>query len=287
MASVNDIGPAIERAVLARQGRREGRELRFLCPAHRDNHPSARWHSEKQVWRCDSCAAGGGRLDLARRLDLLDGVPSFQGVPVAKPAKPLPRDLIARLWRRGSRIDGTLAERYLQSRGLGGPWPESLRFIADLRHAPSNQRLPAMVAAITRWPSRELVAIHRTYLLPDGSGKARVSPARMALGPVSGTAIHLAPAGPVLAIAEGIETAFSIQQTTGIPTWAAISAGNLPALVLPDLPLAAELVIGADPDRAGLRYSQAAAELWHALGRAVRIAVPPVGSDFNDLLRAS
>ena len=46
---------AIERALAARQARCEGRELRFLCPAHEDRHPSARWNPDKQTWCCDLC----------------------------------------------------------------------------------------------------------------------------------------------------------------------------------------------------------------------------------------
>lgn len=61
---------AIERALAARQGRREGRELRFLCPAHPDRRPSARWNPDQQVWFCDACKAGGGRRDLAARLGI-------------------------------------------------------------------------------------------------------------------------------------------------------------------------------------------------------------------------
>jgi len=46
---------AIERALAGRQARREGRELRFLCPAHEDRRPSARWNRDKQTWFCDLC----------------------------------------------------------------------------------------------------------------------------------------------------------------------------------------------------------------------------------------
>lgn len=59
---------ALEDAALARGGRREGREVRFLCPAHDDHHPSARWNRAKAVWRCDACGAKGGAMDLANRL---------------------------------------------------------------------------------------------------------------------------------------------------------------------------------------------------------------------------
>src|SRR5260370_27902952 len=62
--------PELEDALLARHGRREGREIRFCCPAHEDEHPSARWNAGKQGWFCDVCGAGGGREDLLGRLGL-------------------------------------------------------------------------------------------------------------------------------------------------------------------------------------------------------------------------
>lgn len=58
----------LETHLLARQGRREGREIRFLCPAHADRRPSARWSPEKGTWFCDVCQQGGGWRDLAVRL---------------------------------------------------------------------------------------------------------------------------------------------------------------------------------------------------------------------------
>jgi hypothetical protein len=62
---------ATEVAIESRQPRREGREIRFLCPEHNDRHPSARWNPEKQVWCCDVCGEGGGAIDLARRLGVM------------------------------------------------------------------------------------------------------------------------------------------------------------------------------------------------------------------------
>jgi hypothetical protein len=64
-----DLG-RLERRLLDRGGRREGREIRFLCPAHDDSHPSARWSHSKAVWFCDVCHAGGGWRDLSRRLEV-------------------------------------------------------------------------------------------------------------------------------------------------------------------------------------------------------------------------
>lgn len=142
---------------------------------------------------------------------------------------------------------------------------------------------PMMVAVVVR--NDRIVAIHRTFLQADGAGKADFDPNKMTLGPCKGGAVPLAPAGPVLAVSEGIETGLSYQQATGSPTWAALSAGGIRNLILPDI--VEEVIIAADPDPVGLMAARAAAGRWLAQGRRVSIARPPLGFDFNDLVRAA
>ena len=140
-----------------------------------------------------------------------------------------------------------------------------------------------MIAAVAVVPSRKVFAVHRTFLVPDGLGKAPVTPSKAALGPIGGGAVRLAPAGEHLAVGEGLETSLAVLEATGIPTWAAISAGGIKALILPPLPMASEVVICADNDPPGISAANEAAERWITEGRRVRIALPPVGTDFNDL----
>jgi phage/plasmid primase-like uncharacterized protein len=131
----------------------------------------------------------------------------------------------------------------------------------------------------------EIKAVHRTYLNKDGARKAPLQPARMSLGLIAGYACHLGEADEKLAVAEGIETAISFQLMTGIPTWAALSAGGIRTLILPPLPVAQFVTIAADADQPGMRAAEHAAERLRAEGRKVRIILPPrPGLDFNDLL---
>jgi phage/plasmid primase-like uncharacterized protein len=120
-------------------------------------------------------------------------------------------------------------------------------------------------------------------LLADGSGKALLDPAKMSLGDLRGAGVPLSPLGPKLAVSEGIETGLSVQQATGIPTYAAFSAAGMKALLLPAG--VREVFIAADPDDVGMDAAQIAARRWHAEGRIVRIVKPPEGQDFNDLAR--
>jgi putative DNA primase/helicase len=103
----------------------------------------------------------------------------------------------------------------------------------------------------------------------------------------SGGAVRLAPALPNdwLVIAEGIETAFAIMQATGLPAWAALSAGGIERLILPASVRRVLITADNDANGAGAHAARTAAAGWLAEGRRVRIAMPPEpDTDFNDVL---
>ncbi len=83
-------------------------------------------------------------------------------------------------------------------------------------------------------------------------------------------------------LSEGIETGLSVQQATGLPVWATLSTSGLRAVILP--PATTVVTIAADGDEAGEVAAQAAARRFIAEGRTVKIARPPKGMDFNDVL---
>jgi putative DNA primase/helicase len=142
-----------------------------------------------------------------------------------------------------------------------------------------------MLGAVTRVGNPEkTTGVHRTFLRGDGLAKADLREQKMSLGHIRGAAVRLAPIASKLAVCEGIETGLSFMQATSIPTWAALSAAGMQALVLP--PEVREVVIATDPDSVGIKAARLAAHRWHAEGRGVRIIKPPQGLDFNDLARA-
>jgi hypothetical protein len=104
----------------------------------------------------------------------------------------------------------------------------------------------------------------------------------MMLGPCRGGAVRLAVPGELLMIAEGIETALSAMNDTGIPAWAALSTSGLRGLDLPSG--VRDVIVLADGDDPGERAASDCAVRWKQEGRRVRIAHPPRGKDFNDLL---
>ena len=142
-----------------------------------------------------------------------------------------------------------------------------------------------MVGLVTRGSDETPLAIHRTFLARDGGGKAPVDPQKMMLGPCHGGAVRLAAPGEVLMVGEGIETCLSAMQATGNPAWAALSTSGLNALDLPqDVRDAIVLADGDDPGEVAAREC---AWRWKREGRRVRIARPPQGMDFNELLIGS
>jgi hypothetical protein len=197
----------------------------------------------------------------------------------------LRRDSANNFWSSCVAPHGSPTERYLITRGCTLPDTAYLRHHDCLFHPASKRHLPAMVAGVTVYPSKRVCGVHRTFLQADGSGKANVSPSKMMLGPIKYGAVRLAPPGPCMGIAEGIETALACQQATGIPTWAALSSGNLVHMALPPISVTPEVVIFADRDNSGRAAAEAAADRFIREGRRVRIAEPIAGcNDFNDLL---
>jgi phage/plasmid primase-like uncharacterized protein len=188
-----------------------------------------------------------------------------------------------RLWREAQPIAGTLAEAYLRGRGIACDLPPTLRFHGACWHGPTARRWPAMVALVD---GADGFAAHRTYLHPDGRGKAPAEPAKAMLGATAGGAVRLADGPGPLLVGEGIESTLAAWCLRGDPTaraWAALSTSGLRALRLPPQP--GRLCIAADGDAPGMAAAHALAERAHALGWQVGILDPGTGADWNDILQ--
>ncbi|MBO1073360.1 toprim domain-containing protein [Roseomonas sp. 1311] len=171
-------------------------------------------------------------------------------------------------------------EIYLAWRGLSLPSDAPLRFhLACPRGA---ERLPAMLALMTDPLTGEPCGVHRTFLAPNGQGKAP-GQAKMMAGRAG--VVRLVPDAEVtmgLGLAEGIETSLAIMQRAGWrPVWAATSAGAI--RTFPVLAGIEELTIFADADDkgAGVAAALACAECWSELARRVTVLEPPIGADFD------
>jgi Toprim domain len=218
-------------------------------------------------------------LDVLRRRGLL---PQREATPSSPQRGPLA------LWQQAVDPRGTAVERYLARRGLAlrPGASEVLRFHPSCPFAGTTT--PAMVALVRNIESNEPQAIHRTALDGGGNKITIDGKDRMALGPISSGAIKLTADEDVtiaLGIAEGVETALSLQQLPewqGSPVWSLISAGGIRNFPL--LNGIETLAVAADHDSAGERATVDVAECWQE--REVLIfEAHHDGADLNDVVR--
>ena len=274
--------------------RRTGSTWMARCPAHEDREPSLSISAGPDGKVLVHCHAGCDQHDVVaalRRRALWEPTGRIAGRYARRHQDRVPDELDANakkrteaalaIWQATQPVDGTLVVNYMCSRGLDLAALPALRFHPGLKH-PSGGIWPAMVALVTHGESGAPIAIHRTFLARDGAGKASVEPKKMMLGPCRGGAVRLADPGDVLMVGEGIETGLAAMAATGRPAWAALSTSGLRALDLPkDV---RNIIVLADGDDAGEAAARDCALRWKREGRRVRVARPPQGMDFNDLL---
>jgi hypothetical protein len=217
--------------------------------------------------------------------------PSLPNTPVPKKAK-APGGTpaaAARLFAASVPVAGTLADTYLRSRGITqGGTMSALRFHPKCWHRDEGQTRsiprPALIAAVTDGAGA-LQGVHRTWLAPDGQGKAAVETQRRAMGHLLGNAVRLTPHDDILVIGEGIETMLSLSEAaSGLPVWAALSSGHLGAVQLPEG--LQRLYIAIDRDQAGSQAAERLSARATEVGIDCHVLEPQLG-DFNDDLRAN
>jgi phage/plasmid primase-like uncharacterized protein len=211
-----------------------------------------------------------------------------------KPAEPDQKILnkMAEIWGKSrplTDVQCSLAWQYYLNRGLQlHDVPNNLRFTHShpFWERDGNgkmQRLgnfPAIIARVTDAGGHG-VNIHRTYLDPATGNKANVPDAKKLMkaampGMSKGCAVHLYPAGEVLAVTEGIETALAVRILTGLPVWATVNAANMQELKLP--PTVRSLLIFADLDRngAGERAGNELGQRFRSEGKQAHLLTPPM-----------
>jgi len=188
-----------------------------------------------------------------------------------------------RIWNKARPVAGTVAEAYLRGRGIACPLPATLRFHPACFHGASGQRFPALVGLVE---GGDGFALHRTWLAPDGTAKAPVTPAKAMLGAAAGGVVRLTEGPGRLIIGEGIEStlsALALLDDCTACAWAGLSTSGMRGLRLPAEP--GRLTIAPDGDAPGREAAHALAERAHALGWHVSLFEPRAGLDWNDELQ--
>ncbi|MDA9433478.1 DUF7146 domain-containing protein [Bradyrhizobium sp. CCBAU 51627] len=220
-------------------------------------------------------------------------LPRPEPQPASKPVRSVApagsQQAARRLFAISSPIERTVAETYLQSRGItrihhGG----SLRFHPRCYYRPDEhlpaESWPAMIARVTDLEGR-ITGAHRTWLDPDGFdrirlGKAPIDTPRRSMGNLLGNAVRFGVVDDVLAAGEGIETMLSLRYVLPtLPMAAALSANHLSAMVLPAG--LRRLYIARDADAAGDAVQASLAQRAKDAGIEA-IALSPRLGDFNE-----
>jgi hypothetical protein len=253
-------------------------------------------------WTDAASAEHGDLLDVIREScglvdfpDVADEARRFLSLPRAEPPyeprPPAPTgspEAARRLFAMSKPIRWTLVETYLCDRCI-----RTVHCVDALRFHPRcyyraddgspTETWPAMIAAVTDL-AHHITGVHRTWLSPDGLGKAPVSTPRRAMGSLLGHAVRFGAANDVLVVGEGIETMLSLRYAMPVmPMAAALSANHLVALLLP--PTLRRLYIARDADAAGDTAFATLAERAEAAGIKA-LALSPAMGDFNEDLRA-
>lgn len=196
-----------------------------------------------------------------------------------------------RLFQMTKPLAGTLADSYLRQRGiLRASLHSSLRFHPSCYYrdlvSGGTSSYPALIAAVTD-QAGTVTGVHRTWLDPDGDGKARVDDPRRALGGLLGNAVRFrfpvdGPV-PVMAAGEGLESMLSLSHIMpGMPVVSALTANHLVAFRPPAGCL--RLYVAADADAAGRNGIEGLSRRVQALGILPLVLTPDLG-DFNEDLR--
>jgi hypothetical protein len=185
------------------------------------------------------------------------------------------------LWRMRGPLKGSPAERYLRAvRRLDGRLPPTLGYL------PTRGEYPAALIAAYGLPDEPepgVLAIHDnavqgiqlTRLLQDG--QKAPGDAKITIGRCLGSPIVVAPLNDLLGlvIAEGVEDALSLAESTGCGAWAAAGAYRLPALADTVPNYADFTTIACDDDPAGRKGTEALLARLRLRGlRAAMVSFP-------------
>lgn len=185
---------------------------------------------------------------------------------------------------------GDLAHAYLASRKIDElVYPKTLRFHPAMKDGEGGIR-PCMIALVGVYGEGRYATMHRTFLKPDGSGKAEMeSPRKLMPGALpDGACVALSDyAGGALGIAEGIETAMSASALFDMPVWAAINSAMLAKWWPPEGCEEVAIFGDNDPKFGGQAAAYSLAHRLSVKGIAVTVHIPPLaGEDWNDVYAA-
>jgi putative DNA primase/helicase len=276
-----------DRLVRQLGGKWQGDYAMCRCPAHADGDPSLsiRVGTRAVLFHCFAGCTSDAIIDALRAIPSCAGHHHDPGRR-AKQRKGDYNKLALSLWRFADPFTGSLGERYLRERSIV---PDGITARYDPRcqfGAGKEKRFaPALVVPVEE--DAGVVAVHRTFLMSDGSDKAAISKPKRLLGNPGGGAVRWGgiPSDGVLRLAEGVEDAASVMNMLepGTFVWPVLGIERYQALSIPE---SVHTIIiysqhGAEAERAIVR----ATPHLTTNDRELHVKLPPHKGDWNDLLR--
>jgi hypothetical protein len=266
---------------IALKGRRNGSGWLVGCPCPNhgkgrgDRFPSlsvADGDDGRLLLRCFAGCEFVDILDELKRRGLVDGrAPVYPSPARSKPKPHDPDSEALKVWVASRPLQYSVAAEYLERRGISLQ-PPSLRCRIDV---------PALVAGVQR-PDGKIVAVQQLRLTNEGE-KADILYPRLTTGALGSGAVRFGPAAEVMGLAEGVETALSAIELSGVTVWASLGSARLHQVELP--PEVKEVHIFVDNDEPGRAAAKRTADVHIKAGRRVYLRSPPDEcGDWNDFL---
>ncbi|MBK5943344.1 toprim domain-containing protein [Halorhodospira sp. 9621] len=262
------------------------------CPCRPDDKPKYRFsdhHGSGSFFcHCSNGDRDGVQLVMCRLG--LDFKAAAERIEQVIGAGPIPaRRKPTRAERLQREVEHSGRSRYLESRGL--EMAPGLRWHRSLAYYDEHQRVighyPAMCAPVLRDGAFE--TYHVTYLQGgqklSGMEPRKILPSKS--GSLAGASIPLYPPGPVLGVAEGIESAIAAKMLHGVPVWALINTALMKSWTPPAGTRSVRIYADHDHNYAGHAAAYGLAHRLVLTGFDVEVHFPPVpGTDWNDVLHA-
>ena len=266
---------------IALKGRRNGNGWLVCCPCpdhgkgRGDRFPSlsvAGGDDGRLLLRCFAGCEFVDILDELKHRGLIDDAPvptKNRFTPTIHRPEVNPDVGALTIWQAAVEAQETVVDEYLNRRGIYLR-PPMLRCRLDHR---------SMVAAVQA-PDGKIIAIQQTWLTSEGE---KASGKRLTTGNLGAGAVRLGAIARIMGLAEGVETALSAMEMTGITVWASLGASRLHNVELP--PEVEEVHVFVDNDEPGRTAARRAADTHTSIGRRVSLRSPPDQcGDWNDFL---
>lgn len=287
--------------------KKSGSEYTGLCPFHHEKSPSFFVNDAKEFGHCFGCGWHGDVIRFVMDKDgcgfreayyrlANDDLPTWtpqertKAQAVAR-LEDLEKEQLARKFFNASvPIAGTPAEIYLRARGITVALPDYVRFgmIPSWRDKETGEwgrNRPAVVCG-AQDGTGAVVGIQRIFF-PGDDARLGKADCKLSLGTIKGSALRLAPAEPIIIMAEGPEDGASImQEGPGLPVWVPFGTSMMPSVKLP--PIVRKVIIAGQNNTAGRIATNKAAIALSDSGVETSFAWPgDQFDDWNDQLRAA